>query len=323
MKAADRLAARLAANIDESMGARRAAGGAAGPVPGPALGADPSAARYEGSSRIKGALNIEVDRIVADPKQPRRFFEPGALTDLAESLRARGQLQPIRVRWDEDVKSWVIVTGERRWRAAKLAGLREIACVEQREERGEVDRLEDQLVENCVREDLSPIEQAEAFRAILSAKQISVRQLADSLNVSHQSIIRAVRLLDLPDDLRDRVHSGQLAPSVATELSAIPTDEERRTVARMIRQDELNRDEAIEMIREVAERSGATPRPKATRTASAEKRSRAPSKFRVSGGLVVEVSPARSGAKSPGAEAIVAALRRCAGPRGTRGACPG
>lgn len=314
MKAADRLAARLGANIDESMGARRGSGGSVAPAGFSVAGTDPSAIRYEGSSRIKGALNIEVDRLAPDPNQPRRHFDDEALQELAASLKTRGQLQPIRVRWDEGLNQWFIVTGERRWRAAKLAGLKEIACVEQREDRGEIDRLEDQLVENCVREDLSPIEQANAFRALLDARGCSIRQLAEVLNISHQSVLRSLKLLELPEDLRGRVHDGQLAPSVATELAAVPGDDERRALADLISTEKLNRDQAVEVIREATEKAGVAPSSKATRARASgrSKKARehlAPGRFLVDGGLVVEVTTSRPGARPPGPADIARALR--------------
>ena len=83
---------------------------------------DPEARSFEGRSRLKTACEIRLDRIVADPNQPRVEFDPESLERLAASLRQRGQLQPIRVRWDEALDRYVVVVGERRWRAARLAG---------------------------------------------------------------------------------------------------------------------------------------------------------------------------------------------------------
>src|SRR5690349_16533900 len=107
------------ANVLASMGGGR----------GPELpaGLDPSSAvrkpaHLEGLTRDKAAARISVDRIVADPDQPRREFDPDELDRLAESLRTRGQLQPIRVRWDQGQGAYVVIMGERRWRAARMAG---------------------------------------------------------------------------------------------------------------------------------------------------------------------------------------------------------
>ena len=122
----DKLAARFGGNVMESMGAGRAGGFTL-----PTSGAIPEeSAKYQGCTRIKSALLIQVDRIVPDPNQPRKEFEPESLRQLADSLKERGQLQPIRVRWDAAMERWVIIAGERRWRAAALAGLPTITAVE-------------------------------------------------------------------------------------------------------------------------------------------------------------------------------------------------
>lgn len=253
MKTADKLAARLGANIDESMGAKRGQAGAAGPRPavtgqGPAVDD-----RYAGSSRLKKAFSIPVSRIIADPNQPRKTFEAQELSDLADSLRARGQLQPIRVRWDEHLKTWIIVTGERRWRAAGLAGLAELDCVEDAAGKGEAELLEDQLVENCLRADLPPVEQAMAYRKLLDAKGCSVRQLAETLSVSHQSVLRALKLIELPDEVKAEVDGGAIAPSVASELADVPEPAALIEIARKIIDEKLNRNDAVREIRQARE----------------------------------------------------------------------
>src|SRR5206468_5331750 len=109
-------------------------------------------------------------------------FEPGALERLAESLKERGQLQPIRVRWEAGMDKWVIIAGERRWRAATLAGLATVAAVEASGPLTDDEILGDQLVENCVREDLKPIEQARAFKALMDRNDWSAIRLAKALS---------------------------------------------------------------------------------------------------------------------------------------------
>ena len=144
----DKLAARFGGNVMESMGAGRAGGFAL-----PTSAAIPEeSAKYQGCTRIKSALLIQVDRVVPDPNQPRKEFEPESLRQLADSLAERGQLQPIRVRWDAAMESWVIIAGERRWRAAALAGLSTLIAVEATKPLTADEILEEQLIENCVRE---------------------------------------------------------------------------------------------------------------------------------------------------------------------------
>lgn len=254
MKAADRLSQRFAANITESMGATSAAAPVHGGPPagyGEAVHGGPGE-KYRGAARVKDALSIELDRITADPDQPRKEFEPAALADLAASLKARGQLQPIRVRWDEGAARWVVIAGERRFRAAMLAGMETLLCVEAKGTMDADEILEDQMVENCVREDLRPIEQARAFKTLMERRGLSYRQLADRLNISHQAIVRAVALLELPEDIQSRVESGQLAPSVAYEVARIGDPEAQRDVAERIASEGLTRADVAGEVRRAA-----------------------------------------------------------------------
>ncbi|HEU5424835.1 MAG TPA: ParB/RepB/Spo0J family partition protein, partial [Nitrolancea sp.] len=120
--------------------------------------------RALGVSDLPNAKEIQLERIVPDPQQPRRSFDEERLEELAASIRREGVLQPIAVRYDRDGERYVILHGERRWRAARLAGLHAIPAVvrEVAEER----RLLQQLMENVVREDLNAIDRAAALRAL-------------------------------------------------------------------------------------------------------------------------------------------------------------
>lgn len=115
-------------------------------------------------TKSKNAVEIPVEKLHRDPNQPREEFGDDALNRLAESMRTRGQLQPIRVRWDEGRGAYVIIAGERRWRAARMAGMATISAVVVEGDLPAAELLALQLVENCLREDLSDIEQAKAFR---------------------------------------------------------------------------------------------------------------------------------------------------------------
>lgn len=250
MSRIDKFTAKLGGNIRESMGSATA--GAGGPLPTPAAG--PS--QYQGITRPKEALTIPVDRIMPDPDQPRKEFDDGPLDDLAASLKARGQLQPIRVRWSQDADRWVIIAGERRYRAAVRAGIASLLCVEAKGTMTADEILEDQLVENCVREDLKPVEQAKAFRALVERRGCSYRQLAEMLNISHMAVSRAMTLLELPEDVQDRVTAGELAASVAVEVAKLDDPEEQREVAARVVSEGLNRSEAVEAVRQAANKSG-------------------------------------------------------------------
>ncbi len=256
MKAADSLRARLGDHAKESMGiGRDPATAAQAPLPS----ALPSgAAKYRGISEHRKSLVIPVDRLAPDPDQPRKEFDPERLGRLTASLKARGQLQPIRVRWDESASLWVVVAGERRYRASIEAGLSTLLCVEARADQSADDRLEDQLTENCIREDLKPVEQAHAFKTLLDRKGWSYRELADHLQVSAGGIAQALALLRLPVPVQERVDAGALAPTVAYEIARVPDPEAQAELAARVEAQGMNRREATEAARR-ARPKGANP----------------------------------------------------------------
>ena len=206
-------------------------------------------ANTTGFSRLRAAAEIEVGRIVPDPDQPRTEFDPEAIARLAESLKAYGQIQPISVRWSDDMGSYLIVTGERRWRASILAGRPTIAAVLIEGERTESQVLEMQLVENCLREDLQPIEQAKAFRTLMGRNGWTAARLAEVLQLTGASVTRALALLELPCTVQDAVAEGRLAPSVAYEVSKLDDPEAQAEVASRVVAEGLSRAETVEAVR--------------------------------------------------------------------------
>lgn len=246
-------------NVRESMGAERPnpsaeQGGAATPNGPPA--------RWQGVRKVKDAAQIPVDRITNDPDQPRKEFDPEALKRLAESLKARGQLQPIRVRWDEDNQRYVVLVGERRWRAARLANLPTLSCIVHEAPLDTDERLMVQLVENALREDLKPVEQARAYRALMDANGWSGRQLAEELHVGQASVVRALSLLELPGEVQEQVDTGSLAPSVAYEIGKLPDPGQQAEVARAVVAEGLNRTEVGQVIQSIkARRPAPSPKP--------------------------------------------------------------
>jgi ParB family chromosome partitioning protein len=213
-------------NVDESMG------GSPPPMHGvSAAGPRPVPARLQGLTRQNDVAQIPLDKIDRDPNQPREEFDKEALRCLAESFKARGQLQPIRVRWDEGRGVYVILCGERRWRAARMAGLPTMSCiiVDRPLDPGEL--LAIQLVENCLREDLKPIEQAKAFKSLMETNSWSGNQLARELAIPQPSVVRALRLLELPGTVQDQVEQGALPPATAYEIGKLADPDEQCEVA--------------------------------------------------------------------------------------------
>jgi ParB family transcriptional regulator, chromosome partitioning protein len=176
-------------------------------------------------------LEIPVDAIHPNPRQPRRRFEPEAASGLAESVRRQGVIQPLLVR-PRGVGGYEIVAGERRWRAAREAGRETVpAVVRTADDR---DTLLLGLVENVAREQLTPIEEAHAYAVLVDEFSLSLGEVAERVGRSKPSVSNRIRLLELPDDVLGMVERGQLTEGHARAVLAVPDHEGRRRLAREI-----------------------------------------------------------------------------------------
>ena len=174
---------------------------------------------------------LEVDRIVPDPRQPRTEFDEEEIRWLARSLRNTGQLHPIRVRWDKDLKQWIIITGERRWRATVAAGLKEIDCYFHEGELTASEILEQQLVENLLRKNLSPLEEARGYQSLMDVNHWTGKQVAESLRISPSKVSRALALLDLPKEVQQRIEAGDIRRTSAYELTKLTNAQTQERLA--------------------------------------------------------------------------------------------
>jgi ParB family chromosome partitioning protein len=226
-------------NATESMGGRERADAA------PAASGRAEGNRYRGVERLKGANAIAVERLTRDPSQPREIFDEASLQELVESIESLGMLQPVRVRWDEELGMYVVIAGERRLRAAKMAGLKAVPCVIQEGELTESQRLMEQLAENIIRADLQPVEQAKAFRRLMDLNGWSARQLAREMHIADANVVRALALLELPETVQMQVEAGRLAPSVAYEVSRLDDAQEQESLAERIVTEKLTREQAV------------------------------------------------------------------------------
>ncbi|HEY7648875.1 MAG TPA: ParB/RepB/Spo0J family partition protein [Methylomirabilota bacterium] len=161
---------------------------------------------------------IPVDQIEVNPRQPRKDFDPTALDELARSLRTTGMLQPVVVRRSLDGR-WQLIAGERRWRAARQAGLDRIPAVVR--EATDAESLELALVENLLREDLNPLEEAEAYQQILTEFGWTQEQLAQRVGKDRSTIANSLRLLRLPRTIQDDLRSGRLTMGHARALLSL------------------------------------------------------------------------------------------------------
>ena len=145
------------------------------------------------------------------------------------------------MRWDEGEQTYVVVIGERRWRAARLAGLESIACVVVPGTATPEEILEDQLVENCVREDLKPIERAKGFRTLMQRLGLSQRGLAEKLDVSQGQVMQALKLLELPPAVQESIDAGRVAPSIGYEIAKVTDPSRQVELAGKIARGEVGR----------------------------------------------------------------------------------
>jgi len=161
---------------------------------------------------------IPIDQIEPNPRQPRKMFDVGALDELALSIKASGVIQPVVVRRGLAGR-WQLIAGERRWRAARQAGLDRIPAVVR--EATDSESLELALVENLLREDLNPMEEAEAYQQILGEFGWTQEQLAQRVGRDRSTIANSLRLLKLPLSIQDDLRANRLTMGHARALLAL------------------------------------------------------------------------------------------------------
>lgn len=211
-------------NLDESIGIRDESN---------SQNSIPVAAPQDiGRQPLRTFGKVDINMVEPDPSQPRKEFTEESIQRFAQSIKQKGQLQPITVRWSPETKKWLIISGERRWRASKTVGMKTINChFEQRDLKpGEL--LEQQLVENLLREDLKPIEQARAYSSLMELNNWNGKQVAESLHIAPSTVSRALALLDLPNDVQQQVDAGDLSARAAYEISKLPSESAQRKVAK-------------------------------------------------------------------------------------------
>ena len=202
-------------------------------------------------------LEIPLSRIHTDPNQPRTQFDHEALAELAKSLVARGLLQPIGVEFDAKRDSYMILTGESRYRAAMIAGWETITCLVHESKAAviEMDRLADRLTENVCRCDLAPMDEAIALRKLKLLKGgATSKQIADEYGFSEARLSRAEALCRLPEAIQSKVGTGQgmIPASAAVELARLDGHpNSQMELAEAILEGRITRDDAAKKVREL------------------------------------------------------------------------
>ncbi len=172
---------------------------------------------------------LPVSLIKPNPSQPRTKFDPDALAGLASSIEVSGVVQPLLVRPLPD-GSYELIAGERRWRAAQQAGLERVPAVVR--DSGEAERLQTALIENMVREDLNPVEEARACAALVEDLGLSKEDLARRVGRSRPAVSNLIRLLDLPDEALALLESGELSEGHGRAVLSVRGNDLRRRLAR-------------------------------------------------------------------------------------------
>ena len=221
------------------------------------LGKGLSALMLENSVDEMVATNtLPLNEIVPNKEQPRKTFDEGALQELADSITQHGVLQPLLVR-PLPAGGYQLVAGERRWRASRIAGLKEVPVVIK--ELSDVETMEIAIIENLQREDLNPIEEAEGLQALIDRCGFTQEEVAVSVGKSRPAIANSLRLLKLPQEVRDMTRNGEISAGHARALLAFDNEAMIYEAAESIIRNNLTvRD--VERMAKIAEKTGTTSR---------------------------------------------------------------
>lgn len=236
-----------------------------------------------------GISFLPLQSISPNPRQPRGQMNPQELAELADSIRRNGVLQPIIVTPASLSGQYVLIAGERRLLASRMAGLAEIPAIIR--EASEVERLELALIENVQRADLSPLEAAEAYRQLDDEFNLSHEEIADRVGKSRSTVTNTLRLLNLPEDVRQALNDKRISEGHARALLALPTAQAQSSALITVLKHELNVRQVEELVRRLTgQRPASTSRPTPAPEVSALEE-----RLRQSLGTRVELKPHRKG----------------------------
>ena len=204
-------------------------------------------AQREGRSIDRNSHYLRLDRIIVE-EQVRKDFDEDHIQNLAKSIEKVGLKQPILVRWSEQKELYVVVAGECRYRAVKSLGHDSIRVVTDESDYTEEELMVVQLMENCVRKDLNPIERALSFKHLQTKESWTVQQVADAVCVNKSTVSRCLSLLTLPEDVQQKIRSGEIPANTAQQLTKIKDETQQREFIEQIETGGLSRDAAREAV---------------------------------------------------------------------------
>ncbi len=193
---------------------------------------------------------VEIDKVQPNPQQPRTIFDDQSIEELARSIKETGIIQPVLVVPEED--HYRIVVGERRWRAARKAGLRSLPVIIRNLTRDK--QLEIQLIENIHREDLNPLEIAQAFQQLSSELGLTQQEIADRVGKDRASVANYLRLLKLPEEIKNYILEGKLSMGQARAILALEEAELQLQAARMVVEKQLSVRETEKLVQRYREK---------------------------------------------------------------------
>jgi len=205
--------------------------------------------KIEDEDKNEKIVNIDISLIKPNENQPRKEFDEESLLELSQSIKTYGIIQPIIVRKLE--KNYEIVAGERRWRASKKAGLKEIPCIIK--DMKELDSIKIALIENLQRQDLNPIEEAEAFEELMKNHRFTQEEVAKIVGKSRSYIANTIRLLKLDEKTMNHIEEGRISSGHGRALLSIENPKERENIAKEIIDKKLNVRDTEKIAKEIKE----------------------------------------------------------------------
>ena len=190
-------------------------------------------------------VNLKIIDVQPNAEQPRRYFDEEKMNALADSIKANGIIQPIIVVPNNDI--YMIVAGERRWRAAKIAGLKEIPAIIQDYTHDKV--MEVALIENLQREDLNPVDEALGYKTLMTTFDLTQEQISERIGKSRSAVANSLRLLNLPNDALDLLKEGKITEGHAKVILSLETQEDRSQVAMTVYKKRLSVRETETLVR--------------------------------------------------------------------------
>ncbi|PWH14574.1 MAG: stage 0 sporulation protein J [Anaerolineae bacterium] len=215
-------------------------------------------ATFEAST--PGVRTVPIQSIIPNPRQPRSHFEPTALQELAASIREHGVIQPLLVSQDDTANRYTLIAGERRWQAAKLAGLSEVPVIVR--QTTDLERLELALIENVQRADLNPLEEANAYRQLNEEFHLSHEEIATRVGKSRVAITNTLRLLKLPPSVQQALVEGGISEGHARALLSLNSPQAQEAALKQIRAHDLTVRQTEELVNKLkGEKPSPPPKP--------------------------------------------------------------